>query len=335
MEATDPPGEDSQASVDDVTGQPDTLLESSSSQSPQKKRRFGRGAGQTQAILAVRAYHSPGTKCAFSTKKNAAEAYGVSPQLFHKYEAEMRDSGVLGEVELGKLPPPELPSALSGATCGKPGLSGWSDNQLAELKEELAAKCDRPGDNNDYGSHGTVGMYREGVKWALARMAEGELPKDGRLASRILQNVGVSVSHATLNNRVKDREDSSTTIVTPPKPGKDTRIPRRYELQLVEFVQKLRLLKLKAGKSLLLGAANFLLKGTSLADQFKDKEVQYSWYYSFRKRWGIKLKSQTRLEIDRAKWTTADHFRVWYDVVMAGMVECGIATQNVHTCHSE
>ena len=54
--------------------------------------------------------------------------------------------------------------------------------------------------------------------------------------------------------------NSSST--TPQKPGKGAHIPRRYELAVVDFVRKLRLLKLKAGKSLLVGAANFLLRST-------------------------------------------------------------------------
>ena len=123
-------------------------------------------------------------------------------------------------------------------------------------------------------------MYREGVKWALEKIAVGDLPKDGRLASRVLRAVDVRVSHATLNNRVKEYCTSSV-FMTPTKPGKGTRIPHRYELQLVEFVQKLRLLKLKAGKSLLVGAANHLIQGTSIANDFKDQQVKYGWYYSF------------------------------------------------------
>ena len=32
--------------------------------------------------------------------------------------------------------------------------------------------------------------------------------------------------------------------------------------------------------------------------------------------------------MDRAKWTIAEHFRAWYDVIMAGMITCGIAVPN-------
>ena len=209
---------------------------------------------------------------------------------------------------------------------------------MDDLKTLLGARCTRLGDDAKYGSHGTVEMYREGVKWAIEKKLAGELPKDGRLASKTLKAVGVNVSHATLNNRVNKQDGDAPTgngtdaptgnVATPQKPGKGTRIPRRYELALVEFVQKLRFLKLKAGKSILVGAANFLIRGTDLELAFKDRQVNYSWYYSFRKRWGIKLKSQTGLEMDRAKWTTAEHLAAGYEVVMDAMLKCGIAVKN-------
>ena len=47
-------------------------------------------------------------------------------------------------------------------------------------------------------------MCREGVNCAVKKMLAGELPRDGRLASKTLQAVGVNVSHATLNNRVRE-----------------------------------------------------------------------------------------------------------------------------------
>lgn len=65
----------------------------------------------------------------------------------------------------------------------------------------------------------------------------------------------------------------------------------------MEFIRKLRVLKLKAGKSLILGAANHLIRGTDLAAEFQDNKVKQSWYYSFRNRWGIKVENQTQLEM--------------------------------------
>ena len=40
------------------------------------------------------------------------------------------------------------------------------------------------------------------------------------------------------------------------------------------------------------------------------------------------MKSQTGLEMDHAKWTTAEHLGAWYDVVMDAMLNGGIAVKN-------
>ena len=124
-------------------------------------------------------------------------------------------------------------------------------------------------------------------------MLVGKLSIDGHLASQTLKAVVANVSHATLNNRAREHnEDACTgTVAMLQNPGERTLIPRQYELALVELVQKLRKLKLKAGKSLLVGAAKFLKRGTDWERAFKDQQVKYSWYYSFRKCWAIKMKS--------------------------------------------
>ena len=57
-----------------------------------------RSSGQEKSLLAVRAFHSPGTSDHFLTKKDAAASYGASPSFFAKYEKEMRHTGVLSSV---------------------------------------------------------------------------------------------------------------------------------------------------------------------------------------------------------------------------------------------
>ena len=57
-----------------------------------------RSSGPEKSLLAVRAFHSPGTSDHFLTKKDAAASYGASPSLFAKYEKEMRHTGVLSSV---------------------------------------------------------------------------------------------------------------------------------------------------------------------------------------------------------------------------------------------
>ena len=300
------------------------------------KKRLARGEGQKNAFLAVRAFYSPATADQFSSKSEAAAAFGVSRQLFRVYESELSSSGVLEEIQGGKLPDVPLPSSDASTTNeSAPGTATCTSSDprldMDKVKEQLAAQCCRLGDSANYGSHGTVGMYREGLKWAVELMHKSVLPRDGRQASRLLATIDVHVSHMTLHSKLREVEDQDELcILTPRKAGIQSKIPYRYELELAKYVQTLRALKLKAGKSLMIGAANFLIRETSYAELFKSKEVRYGWYYSFRQRWGIKVKNQTRLEMDRARWTTANHLKDWYDVVMEGMVACGIAVANEH-----
>ena len=300
----------------------------------QKQARFSRGSGQAKAILAVRAFYSPQTKVQFHTKKDAAAAYGVSPQLFRVYEKELSETGVLSSAADGSIPAPQLPDSFVSKTAVsvEEDIAAVDNQQIVDLKALLESRCTRLGDCSKYGDHGTVGMYR-GVKWAVDEMHRQQLPRDGRRASKLLLSVGVEVSKSTLHSKLCQHERQLTTnaassIVTPVRCGLSSAIPCCYELQLAQYIQMLRGLKLKAGKTLIIGAANYLIRGTDIADKFVHKEVRYGWYYSFRKRWGIKVKNQTRLEMDRARWSTAEHFKEWYDVVMEGMMKCGIAVTN-------
>ena len=52
-----------------------------------------------------------------------------------------------------------------------------------------------------------------------------------------------------------------------------TFIPRVYEDELVRHKDKLRALRIKVGKSLMIGQCNHMVRGTSIGDKFKDKQV--------------------------------------------------------------
>lgn len=96
-------------------------------------------------------------------------------------------------------------------------------------------------------------MYKEGIKWAAGQMHDGVLPKDGRKASVLLVQIGANVFKSTMSMKVCEFEQElseGTAVQTPIRSGKPPRIPYRYEIQLADFVAKLRALKLRAGKSL-------------------------------------------------------------------------------------
>ena len=89
-----PSGDDGEPSNCGSGRMVDSSSEDPQPQTPENKKRLSRGVGQSQAILAVRAFFSPTTKCAFRTNRDAAVAFGVRPQLFYKHETEMVESGV-------------------------------------------------------------------------------------------------------------------------------------------------------------------------------------------------------------------------------------------------
>ena len=156
MEGSPSANKDRQASPSRGSGMPEPVAETLQLEIPEKTARFARGTGQTQTILAVCEFFSPTTMSSFRTKKDAAEMFGVSPQ-FYRYEMEMRESGVLSNIIDGSVPPPEIPVVLD---CEVQCLPGWSQRQLDDMKSLLCAQCVRPGDDANYGSHGTVVMVR-------------------------------------------------------------------------------------------------------------------------------------------------------------------------------
>lgn len=72
------------------------------------------------ARRAVRAFHHPGNAGVYKHHKQAATAYGVSPQLYHKMKTEMTGDGSLKLVTEGKIdappPPPSTTSPAAAAT---------------------------------------------------------------------------------------------------------------------------------------------------------------------------------------------------------------------------
>lgn len=146
---------------------PSTILSSKS-----LSTRLRNGDKQKDAMLAVRAFHSPNTNILFTTKTQAAAAYGVSKQLFHKMESEMLSSGVLESIVDGTIPEPDVPELQQPEEAS----IEFDASAMGTVKAMLESSCTRLGDNAPYGKHCTVGMYREGLKGAVGHMQERKLP---------------------------------------------------------------------------------------------------------------------------------------------------------------
>ena len=77
-------------------------------------------------------------------------------------------------VELAKAWVPQQVATPVASPAAAPAASPAAATDAAPetpLKERLRRNCNRPGDGVQYGGHGTVGMYREAVKWATTEIA--------------------------------------------------------------------------------------------------------------------------------------------------------------------
>ena len=153
--------------------------------------------------MAVRAYYTPETSQKYPTKKAAAQAHGVSAcaPLFATYEKQLRQTpDVMAMITNGEMPPepPKLIEELvlvpvTPPTAAQTTAADW-------LRSLLQSRCTRLGDRAIYGQHGTIGMYREGLKWALLAMKSQLLPQDGWPASTLLEEAGVKVGRMNLQS---------------------------------------------------------------------------------------------------------------------------------------
>jgi hypothetical protein len=90
-------------------------------------------------------------------------------------------------------------------------------------------------------------------------------------------------------------------------------------------------MRLKAGKSMLIGEVMRLVHDTSYMERFRNRSVKSwdSWYWAFRKRHGIGMQNQDKLEVSRAAWSTSANMLLWYNVLADCLVDnCKIAVRN-------
>ena len=80
---------------------------------------------------------------------------------------------------------------------------------------------------------------------------------------------------------------------------------------------------------MILNYVNVLIKGTTFADQLKDKEVKRAWYYRWLDRCTrLKTANLTPLEMTRAQWATAANVKTHYDMLADMLIHTGIAVEN-------
>jgi hypothetical protein len=199
-------------------------------------------------MKAVVAYYHPSWKSPGperkKTKSGVGKVFKVSPQLMSAVERRKFTLEAVQLIQGGKVDIPEQPfpdlAIVEHHNTPKPAET-WKGDVTA-LKTLLQGGCNRGGDTRVLKKGGTAGMYREGFKWAVAQMAAGNLPKDGRAAAAALKSVGVNVTHITLfKGASKSTDAAATTAVTSPqRPGPGSDLPHEAHVELLDYVRRLR-----------------------------------------------------------------------------------------------
>jgi hypothetical protein len=322
-------------------------------------------------MWALQAYWHPSTPD--HTKSKWADLYGVSKQLLNKYEGKEGIGTIAARFRAGEEPPPPLPplskpspppaqadvpkpdDAAAGSVqplprtaASPPGVDSPIEDSSIEdsriqlvhgvnvtaLKAELTSKCTRAGDRAQYGKKGSVGMYREGVKWAELQMASKKL--SGEKAAAVLKAIGVSVGSDSLYKKLRADGGCETVAkaeVALSPAGKHGHnisreiIPPKAKEEITKWVNALRALRAKPNPKIILAASRELLRGTAHEGALDGKTGKL-WYYRFAKSWGALKRTARPLEIDRAKYETNEKFLPWYIVVEDAMVAANIAIYN-------
>ena len=165
-----------------------------------------------------------------------------------------------------------------------------------------------------------------------------------REAVRLVQEEGMSVRAAA--EQVTDRFEADASVPSiskssiasyaadpdrsPQCSGRAAILPPEFESNLVAYILAKRALRFPVFRDEVLAMANRLIAGTQFVNQFKHELIGVGWYYRLLKKFKhtIGTSNARPLEIDRARWATAEHIQEWYDLVADALVDAGIAVRN-------
>ena len=115
----------------------------------------------------------------------------------------------------------------------------------------------------------------------------------------------------------------------PARQGRVVAIPQEVEKKLEDLCLLLRDMKLPVFRYMVLNYVNILIKGTEVAEQFKDKEVKRCWYYRWLGRCTrLRTANLTPLEMTRAQWATSENAKKHYDMLVDILMKAGLAVLN-------
>ena len=168
------------------------------------------------------------------SQAQAARDTDVFPVRLHRHIKEPKKScafDMFMELARAERGEPELAPAPVASDAATPP----APPSPTALKSTLEGRVHRLGDGRPYGTHGSVGMYREGVKEVTLLMKAEVLTPSGKAASMLLKEVGVTVGVRTLHDLAKEQPGKS-----PQRTGDPTRLAPETEASLREYVLTLR-----------------------------------------------------------------------------------------------
>ncbi|KAL1526897.1 hypothetical protein AB1Y20_015588 [Prymnesium parvum] len=164
------------------------------------------------------------------------------------------------------------------------------------------------------------------ARYEKAWVYAGELCKEmgrAKAAKEASERFNVSISASSA------RRSFLAKGVFPGKRGASLNIPRDIEYKLEDLCLCLREMQLPVFRYMVLNYINTLVAGTSIAENFKDREVKRHWYYRWLGRCKrLKTANLTPLEMTRAQWATPENLKKHYDMLADMLVELKLAVPN-------
>eukprot|EP00966_Prymnesium_polylepis_P334729 7390099-Prymnesium_polylepis.1 len=212
----------------------------------------------------------------------------------------------------------DTPDTLQTAAAGAPFPPMTADH----LRSKLEEGANRFGDGVAYGSHGTRGMYREGVKLMTTEVSEGHLSAAD--ASKQLAEVGVKVSGKTLLNRSRTNPGETPPLTNSPW------VPLHLEKEVYEEIAWLRSHGLVATMDDTILQMTLRVGGTEYEKKWTDfDQASYvGWYYNFLDRFDMSTTDLKPLETARGEWETSEHMFREYGVIAGLALRNGSADKN-------
>ncbi|KAL1522506.1 hypothetical protein AB1Y20_017493 [Prymnesium parvum] len=238
--------------------------------------------------------------------RDAAEAIGVRRHSLVTYYVKLWRGTELGEALAEEAPAVATPIAETRAEVPSSSVSPV----LPPVPKEVEKKS-----------------KQEIRRWMIAQGAR--LVEAGECSYRIAvelvrSSYGIDVSLGTMHACVR-----SPGLELAPR-GRPQVLPQEFTDRMVQWICAKRALKFPVFRDEVLAVANRILIGTTYLQKFKHHMLDVSWYYRMLKNYEhiIGTANQRPLEIDRARWATAENIKGWYDMLAQILVDANIARRN-------